>query len=186
MCNSTILKEKVIVLHVQKITKSWLFVIVALLALSACNESPSDLQLAQHAMTIERNDECHLCGMIVTGFPGPKGQLYERGNEQNMKFCSTRDMFAYLLDPEHRHAIQTIYVHDMAVAIWDTPDDDFYIDGRTAWYVVGHKRKGAMGPTLASFSDKVIAKTFITQYGGKLYSFEQITQSLLFSNNESS
>ena len=158
----------------------WL-IILALLALTACNESPTDLQLAQHAMAIESSDECHLCGMIITGFPGPKGQLYKRSEEQSKKFCSTRDMFAYLLDPEHKHAIQTIYVHDMAVALWDTPDEELYIDARTALYAIGHSRKGAMGPTLASFSDKTIAETFIKQYGGKLYTFEQIDQTLLYS-----
>ena len=166
-------------LSTHKTGSDWLLIVTILLALTACNESPSDLQLAQHAMNVERSDECHLCGMIITGFPGPKGQLYERGIEQNMKFCSTRDMFAYLLDPEHSHAIQTIYVHDMAVALWDTPSDEFYIDARTAWYVIGHERRGAMGPTLASFSDKTIAETFIKEYGGQLYNFESITQSLL-------
>lgn len=153
--------------------------IFIVLLFTACGEAPSDLKLAQQAMTIERGDECHLCGMIISGFPGPKGQLYKRGSEQNLKFCSTRDMFSYLLDPEHKHAIQTVYVHDMAVTPWDTPDDEFYIDARTAFYVVGHSQKGAMGPTLASFSDQRIANTFIQEFGGQLYQFEDIDQQLL-------
>ncbi|NQY27692.1 MAG: nitrous oxide reductase accessory protein NosL [Piscirickettsiaceae bacterium] len=156
-----------------------LSLIFIVLMLTACSEAPSDLKLAQQAMTIERSDECHLCGMIITGFPGPKGQLYKRGSEQNLKFCSTRDMFSYLLDPEHQHAIQTVYVHDMAVTPWDSPDDEFYIDARTAFYVVGHKRKGAMGPTLASFTDQSVANTFIEEFGGQLYQFEDIDQQLL-------
>jgi len=130
-------------------------------------------------MAIEKNDECHICGMIIKGFPGPKGQLYKRGNESSLKFCSTRDMFSYLLDPEHQHAIQTVYVHDMAASLWDTPDDAFFIDARTAWYVAGHIRKGAMGPTLASFLDKNVATSFIEQYGGELYRFEDINQAVL-------
>lgn len=157
----------------------WLIIMVTSLLMSACGDSPTELQLAQHAMTIERSDECHLCGMIISGFSGPKGQLYKRGNEQNMKFCSTRDMFAYLLDPEHEHAIQTVYVHDMAQGLWNTPDDEFFIDARTAWYVTGHNQKGAMGPTLASFSDKKVAISFANQYGGKLYRFEDIDLTLL-------
>jgi len=157
----------------------WLILTITLLIVSGCGETPSELQLAQNAMAIERSDECHLCGMIINGFPGPKGQLYKRGSEQNMKFCSTRDMFAYLLDPEHKHAIQTVYVHDMEKGLWDTPDDEFYINARTAWYVAGHEQKGAMGPTLASFSNKEVAETFAAQYGGKIYQFEDINQSLL-------
>ncbi len=156
-----------------------LSLLLFILMLTACGETPSDLKLAQQAMTIERSDECHLCGMIITGFSGPKGQLYKRGSEQNLKFCSTRDMFSYLLDPEHQHAIQTVYVHDMAVTPWDTPDDELYIDARTAFYVVGHSQKGAMGPTLASFSKHAVANTFIQEFGGQLYQFEDIDQQLL-------
>ncbi|MBL1320422.1 MAG: nitrous oxide reductase accessory protein NosL [Methylophaga sp.] len=161
------------------LTSRWILMLLTLFTLSGCGETPTELQQAQHAMTIERSDECHLCGMIIKGFPGPKGQLYKRGSEHSMKFCSTRDMFAYLLDPEHQHAIQTVYVHDMAANPWDTPDDEFFIDARTAWYVAGHNRKGAMGPTLASFSDKKVAGAFAEQYGGKVYRFEEITERLL-------
>ncbi|NQZ54442.1 MAG: nitrous oxide reductase accessory protein NosL [Piscirickettsiaceae bacterium] len=159
--------------------RKWLIVFLATLTLSACGETATELQLAQQAMAIESHEECHLCGMIINGFPGPKGQLYERGNKDNLKFCSTRDMFAYLLDPEHRHAIQTIYVHDMAVTPWDHSDEQTYIDARKAWYVVGHSRKAAMGPTLASFSDNQVAIVFAEQYGGKIYGFEDINQQLL-------
>jgi len=70
-------------------------------------------------------------------------------------------------------------VHDMAKGLWDTPDDEFYINARTAWYVAGHERKGAMGPTLASFSNKEVAETFAAQYGGEAYQFDDITQTLL-------
>lgn len=156
-----------------------LIIALSLLIVSACGETPTELQLAQHAVAIERGDECHLCGMIINGFPGPKGELYKRGNDQTMKFCSTRDMFSYLLDPEHKHAIQTVYVHDMAISLWDTPDDEFFIDARSAWYVAGHERNGAMGPTLASFSNEDVATTFAGQYGGDVYQFKDINQELL-------
>jgi len=150
-----------------------------LLVLNACSEPTEELKSAQQAMAIESHQECHLCGMIITGFPGPKAQLYERGQQQSFKFCSTRDMFSYLLDPEHQHAIQTMYVHDMTITPWDHPDDQTFIDARKAWYVVGHNRKGAMGPTLASFSDKKVADAFAQEYGGKVYRFNDISQQLL-------
>jgi copper chaperone NosL len=153
--------------------------LLLLFLLTACSETPAELQAAQKAMAIESHEECHLCGMIISGFPGPKGQLYERGKPHSLKFCSTRDMFAYLLDPEHQHAIQTSYVHDMTVSPWDHTNEQTYIDARQAWYVVGHNKKGAMGPTLASFSDQKIAITFAEQYGGQIYHFEDINQHLL-------
>lgn len=162
-----------------RVLTRWLMLMLALLLITACSEPSEALKSAQKAMAIESHQECHLCGMIITGFPGPKGQLYQRGEKQSFKFCSTRDMFAYLLDPEHNHAIQAVYVHDMTITPWEHPDDETFIDARKAWYVVGHKRKGAMGPTLASFSDKKVADTFLQQYGGKVYRFEDITQALL-------
>ncbi len=157
----------------------WILVTVFSFIISGCGDSTSEQQLVQQAVPIEHGDECYLDGMFIKDFPGPKGELYERGNKLILKFCSTGDMFAYMLDPEHKHAIQTVYVHDMAMSPWDNPDDTFFIDARQAWYVVGSARKGAMGPTLASFLDKTAANSFAKQYGGKVYRFEDINQAVL-------
>ncbi|MEH6823112.1 MAG: nitrous oxide reductase accessory protein NosL [Motiliproteus sp.] len=154
-------------------------ILLTALLLTACSEDSAPTLAAQQAAAIESGDECHLCGMIISNFPGPKGQLFERGQGRVMKFCSTRDLFAYLLDPEHQHNIQSVFVHDMAISPWDHPDDKTYIDARTAWYVVDSSRKGAMGPTLASFSDKAHADAYAAEYGGQLYPFEQLNLSLL-------
>ena len=53
-------------------------------------------------------------------FSRAQGQLYSRGINGNIKFCSTRDMFAFILDPENQHNIQQAFVHDMAVTPWIT------------------------------------------------------------------
>jgi len=143
--------------------------------LAGCQDNQSNETMAQKAMKLEQGEECHLCGMIIGNFPGPKGQLYERGKSTNMKFCSTRDLLAYALDPEHKHSIQSIFVHDMAINPWEKPDDETYIDGRKAWFVTGSMRKGAMGPTLASFSSQEAAKAFIHEFGGELRRFEELT-----------
>jgi len=39
------------------------------------------------------------------------------------KFCSTRDLFSFILDPEFQYQIKEIYVHDMSQVPWDSPDD---------------------------------------------------------------
>ncbi|MEH6473709.1 MAG: nitrous oxide reductase accessory protein NosL [Halopseudomonas sp.] len=155
--------------------------LLATLLISGCNEDTPETLAAQQVVALESGDECHLCGMIITSFAGPKGQLYERGQSQNMRFCSTRDMFAYLLDPEHKHNIQSAFVHDMAVTPWDHPDEQTYIDARQAWYVVGSNRKGAMGPTLASFSSEDAAKVFAKTYQGQLYRFDDLNLALISS-----
>lgn len=147
--------------------------------LVGCSDNEEKLDVARRAMAIESGEECHLCGMVIDTFAGPKGQLYQRGKQSSRKFCSTRDMFAYLLDPENRHQVQQAYVHNMAVTPWDHPEEDTYIDAKTAWYVIGHRRKGAMGPTLATFKDKVDAVTFTTEFGGALYRFDELTIELI-------
>lgn len=54
-----------------------------------------------------------------------------------------------------------------------------FIDARNAWFVAGSTKKGAMGDTLASFSQQQDAENFINEFGGKLLSFEQVDLSVL-------
>lgn len=149
--------------------------------LAACGQQSDSQQMVQQAVAIESSDECHLCGMIITNFPGPKGQLYSKGINGNMKFCSTRDMFAFILDPENQHNIQQAFVHDMAVTPWGKPNDEIYIDAKTAFYVIGHNKPGAMGPTLASFSKLADAETFATAQGGRVFQFNEIDMATMTS-----
>lgn len=154
--------------------KHFFIALLAVVLLQGCNKEDKSTAMIQQAVAIESSDECHLCGMLITSFPGPKGQLYSKGINGNMKFCSTRDMFAFILDPENQHNIQQAFVHDMAVTPWGKPNDEIYIDAKNAFYVIGHNKPGAMGPTLASFSQRADAEAFSTVQGGEVFSFEQI------------
>lgn len=149
--------------------------VLAIALLAGCNAATDSGTAAQQALAIESRDECHLCGMLIANFPGPKGEAYGRGETEVKKFCSTRDLFAWALDPEYRHRVESIFVHDMAVTPWDHPDDETFVDARSAWYVINHRQPGAMGPTLASFSREDHARAFAEQYGGKLKRFDEIT-----------
>ena len=151
--------------------------------LSGCGEEDEQSAMVRQVVAIESADECHLCGMIISNFPGPKGQLYARGSSGNMKFCSTRDMFAFIVDPENQHNIQQAFVHDMAVTPWDHPEEDTYIDAKQAFYVIGHGQKGAMGPTLASFAKQADAEAFAAAEGGRVLRFEEITLEVLVGMN---
>ncbi|MEH6442738.1 MAG: nitrous oxide reductase accessory protein NosL [Oceanospirillaceae bacterium] len=154
------------------------FAVALLPLLMACNDN-EQTAMVQRAVAIENSDECHLCGMIITNFPGPKGQLYSKGIEGNLKFCSTRDMFAFIVDPENQHNIQQVFVHDMAITPWDHPDEETYIDAKEAFYVIGHNKKGAMGPTLASFAKRSDAEAFRALEGGKIFTFAEIDLAIL-------
>ncbi|WP_076409672.1 nitrous oxide reductase accessory protein NosL [Shewanella sp. UCD-KL12] len=148
------------------------------LILSGCSESKQQVSVRQAAF-IESDDECHLCGMLISNFPGPKGESYIKTSDVVKKFCSTRDLFSFILDPEFQHQVKEIYVHDMSQVPWGSPDDAHFIDARHAWYVAGSNQTGAMGRTLASFKQQSDAIAFSTEFGGKVYRFEDIKLTLL-------
>jgi len=142
--------------------------------LSGCSEQEQKQVVAPTPVTIENGTECDLCGMYINNFPGPKGQVFERGLTSAKRFCSTRDLFAYALQPEHQHRVEHIFVHDVATAPWDEQGKAQYIDAKTAFFVTGHDLNGAMGPALASFSKQADAEQFIVEHGGKVLTFSQI------------
>lgn len=113
--------------------------------------------------------------MSIHAFAGPKAQAYLQDRPTPVKFCSTRDLFAFLLQPENAHRVEQIFVHDMAHADWQHPHNAGFIDARQAWFVSGHALKGAMGPTLASFKTQQDAEAFRQQHGGRVMRFEDIT-----------
>ena len=122
-------------------------------------------------------DECHVCGMVISEFPGPKGQVVEQGAAK--KFCSTAEMLGWWLQPENHHAQSKLYVHDMGRSHWDTPDDAQLIDAKTAYYVLGTGLKGAMGVVLASFAEQAVAQKVAADTGGRVLRFEEIDLALL-------
>lgn len=164
----------------QKKTTHWKTMISLTLAtlLIGCGEAPQEKMLKQ-AVAIESSDECHLCGMIISNFPGPKGESFQATNQDVVKFCSTRDLFSYLLQPENQRQIQEVFVHDMSKTPWQKPDDQYFIDAKKAWFVIGSSQKGAMGKTLASFGLQEDALAFSQKYGGELYQFDDITIDIL-------
>ncbi|NRA84858.1 MAG: nitrous oxide reductase accessory protein NosL [Gammaproteobacteria bacterium] len=161
---------------IKKWTKA-LSIIALPLMLLACGDKT--VEVAHLAVKIESGDECHLCGMLIIQFGGPKGEIFNKRTTKAKKFCSTRDLFSYYLQPENTRQIQQIFVHDMAQTPWDKPNDEHFIDAKTAWYVKDHNQRGSMGATLASFSNKQDAQTFAHEFGGSLITFAQIDFDLL-------
>lgn len=142
--------------------------------LLACN--PSTQTISKHnPVAFETSDECHVCGMIISRFEGPKGQAYDTRQKQMKKFCSTSELVFWYLQPENKSNVSEIYVHDMAQTPWDKPDDKHLISAKNAFYVIGSKKNGSMGKTLASFSSKKDAYIFSGKQGGQVIEFNQLT-----------
>lgn len=160
---------------------SLLFVMLAILpglVLTGCSEEPGSSTLAA-PQPITDSDACHVCGMTITSFPGPKGQTFMKGDSQALKFCSTLELFVFLKQPENETQVSHSYVHNLAETSWEEPADNAYIRAVDAWYVVGHDQLGAMGHTLAPFAGQDQAKAFSDEHGGKIIRFEDIDLELL-------
>lgn len=161
-----------------------LLILSLLLPLAACDRRTGGNAAAVLApVPIQVGDECAVCGMLVQGQPGPKGEVFLRGAERPAKFCSTTDMFAYLLQPEHNSRVAQAYVHDMGATSWEAPSDDAFVTASDAWFVVGHSLSGGMGHTLASFREKAAAERFAADYGGRVLPFGDVTLTVLRTMN---
>lgn len=150
---------------------------IATTTLMSCSEKTDQDQILHKAVIMESGDECHLCGMLITRFDGPKGEVFRKEQgDQVFKFCSTLDMFSYYLDPENKRNVAQMLVHDMSKMPWgsNSIDDKYFIEAKTAWYVVGSEKTGAMGKTLASFSQQSDAAAFAKEFGGQVLSFKEI------------
>lgn len=122
---------------------------------------------------IDRSTSCSLDGMILMDYPGPKAQIHYDMGEPDF-FCDTVEMFSIYLRPEQKKKVTAIYTQDMGKTPWEQPTGN-WIDAKSAIYVYGSTRHGAMGPTLASFARSEDAEAFAQQFGGKVYRFEQVT-----------
>jgi len=138
-------------------------------ALSACNKPAAPV--APQAITA--GTSCSLDGMVLSEFPGPKGQIHYATGEPDF-FCDTMEMFSIYLQPEQKKRITGIFTQDMGTTDWEKPKDN-WIDARQAYYVLGSKKNGSMGPTIASFSLHQDAENFTKQFGGKVLKFDQVT-----------
>ena len=145
--------------------------------LAGCGEKAEEVREIV-PVAIHDSDECHVCGMIIQEFPGPKGQAVEKRGAVR-KFCSSAEMFGWWLQPENRLATAKMFVHDMARSDWQAPDDEHLIDASTAYYVVAPNLQGAMGVPLASFAEQAAAEQFAQMQGGQVLRIDDITAELL-------
>ena len=151
------------------------FTVSLLLLLGGCGEAEQAASLDPVAFHGE--DECHVCGMVIADFPGPKGQAVEKDGVR--KFCSAAEMLGWWLQPENRVLDLRLYVHDMAQGSWQQPDDTRLVDATVAYYVTDVPLQGAMGAVLATFANEQDAARLAERHGGSVLRFADINQGVL-------
>lgn len=145
--------------------------------LAACGDKGSET-VSLSPVDFERSTGCELDGMLLADYPGPKAQIHYAGRAQPSFFCDTVELFNTVLAAEEVRAIRAIYVQDMGQADWNAPRG-FWVDAKNCTYVLGSKRHGSMGPTIASFADEADAAKFVAEYGGKALPFAKITRDMV-------
>lgn len=154
---------------------AWLLLALFSLLLSACGSSQAPP--VQAAVDIHKGDSCAVCGMYIDAGPGPRAEAWVQGYKAPLKFGSTRDFFAYVLDPENQTRLQQLLVQDSAAINWQYPSNAAatFVDARSAWYVAWQPLIGVMGPTFASFATRADAETFVRAQGGEILAFAAVT-----------
>ena len=74
---------------------------LAAVLLAGCGDEASKKTYSPVPFT--KHDRCHLCGMVLAHYEGPKAQIIIKGAEDTpLMFCSGRDAFTYALQPENQ------------------------------------------------------------------------------------
>lgn len=149
--------------------------LAALSGLAACGDKAGP---SIAALDIEPGSTCDLDGMLLADYPGPKAQIHFAGQAQPSWYCDTVEMFNTLLRPEQLKAVRAVYVQDMALADWEQPRGHWF-DARGGVYVLGSKRHGSMGPTIASFRTEADAAKFAAAYSGRVLRYAEVTPEMV-------
>jgi copper chaperone NosL len=139
---------------------AWLWSIMAALLLAACaGQSPAE---PSPPVIHYGQDACEFCGMIVSEERFAAGYLTEDGQE--FIFDDIGDMVqAQLKSPS---PITAIFVHDY--------DHHTWIRAETAYFMMSDKLPTPMISGVAAFPSAEAAQTLATEYGGQVYTFEEL------------
>jgi copper chaperone NosL len=163
------------------------FLMAALLAglVTGCNEQNLAAPAPQE---ITEGVQAEFCGMALTEHPGPKGQLFLRGQDKPLWFASVRDTFAFTMLPEMPKNIAAIYVSDMGRARnWTRPEPGTWVEARSAVYVVGSRHRAGMNTDEAvPFGDPAAARQFATENGGRVVSYQNMPHDYIFPEGDGS
>ena len=151
--------------------RSFLFSAVIGALLAGCGQANPPAALVP--LEIDPHTTCDLDGMLLADYAGPKAQIFYAGPAAPTFFCDTVELFHTLLAPEQVKAVQAVFVQDMGKADWEQPRGN-WIDAKGAYYVLGSKRHGSMGPTIASFAQEADARKFAAQWGGRLLRYAEV------------
>ncbi|MGE5839336.1 MAG: nitrous oxide reductase accessory protein NosL [Deltaproteobacteria bacterium] len=115
-------------------------------------------------------DRCPVCNMIPARYPEFNVQLLT-ADKKRLHFCSTQCLFLFMQEPGKHGAsvggVGDVWLHDYV--------SGRYIFAKNAYYVVGSKVHGPMGPEAIAFDLKSEASEFTKTNNGQVLKFEELT-----------
>lgn len=130
---------------------------------------------AEPEATVGAKERCPVCGMFVAKYPNWITQV--RLSDGSVRyFDGMKDLLAYYFQPQQyggkAGSIREIWAKDYYTLAW--------LDGRTAYYVVGSDIYGPMGLEFIPFAGEKAAQAFAKDHHGKqVLSFKAITEELV-------
>lgn len=168
----------------------------AVVGLAGCLGSGDDSsEDAPNPVSLTRDDQCEVCGMIIPNHPGPTAEIFyadrtPSGHSNPARFDSTWEAFQYDFEREREGwTRQAFYVTDYSSVDYELTTDagdtlisthveagDF-ADATAVSFVAGSAVKGAMGRDLIGFSEQTDAEQFQSEHGGTVVAFDDVTES---------
>ncbi len=136
----------------------------ALPVLLFCAVSSAAVDAAGPPRSPSAKEKCPVCGMFVAGYPNWLGVIEFRDGTR-LYFDGPKDLVTCLLDlrtyaPARKRAdVASIRVKDYYSLA--------FIDGESAYYVLGSDVLGPMGKELVPFGKRAEAEGFLGDHGGK-------------------
>lgn len=108
--------------------------------------------------------QCSVCGMYPARYPDDRAQVMGM-DKKRYHYCSTQCLFKALGEGKVK-----------PMAVWVTLQGSGRYDyAGSAYYVVGSRENGPMGPEAFAFETKQAADGFAQKNGGKFLRFEDVT-----------
>ena len=95
-----------------------------------------------------------------------------------MKFCSVKDGFVYVLQPENASRTVAFYVSDFGNKK-DVPLHEKMLTAQKAFFNAGSDVRGAMGKSILPFATKEEVQAFTKEHGGTIVNYSEVKFELL-------
>lgn len=125
---------------------------------------------------VGKKDRCPVCGMFVAKYQNWWTRVQHESGKVHY-FDGVKDLMAYYFTPQSFGGVEGDKINDVRVKDYYTQK---WIDGKSAFYVMGSDVHGPMGHELVPHESMDAAQNFLQDHKGKkIVAFSEITPELI-------